>query len=193
MHAVERNIFLTRSEQSPLATFRYKLSWAGKLTGKQPLAIGGRSAIRTGRSFRVGGIGFVGGTITSSKVYHVTVSFSSQGQWTGSHRRSHGSSLEEARTVLQVTSSHPQSSLQSIHSEESHVALSARNPVSLSAFYIPTILTGPSSENIAFGLSSCSWIRLSMSTLVPMTSLMLMSCFLSLPLTAVTVSRADGR
>ena len=38
-------------------------------TGKQPFASGGRSAIRTGRSFRFVGRGRVGGTVTSSKVY----------------------------------------------------------------------------------------------------------------------------
>jgi len=54
-------------------------------------------------------------------------------------------------------------------------------------------LTGPSSENIALGLSSCSWIRRSMSSADPIISVMSIFCFLSRPLAALSVSRAEGR
>jgi hypothetical protein len=53
--------------------------------------------------------------------------------------------------------------------------------------------TGPSSENKAFGLSSCACILLAISSLEPIISERSMACFFCLPFVALTFSREEGR
>jgi hypothetical protein len=53
--------------------------------------------------------------------------------------------------------------------------------------------TGPPSENIALGLSSCSCILRAISSLEPIMSARSIFCFFSFPFAAFTVSRAEGR
>jgi hypothetical protein len=54
-------------------------------------------------------------------------------------------------------------------------------------------LTGPSSWKRALGLSSCSWIRLAISSADPIISVRSIACFFILPFVALTLSLDEGR
>jgi hypothetical protein len=66
LHPVERDIFLLRQRMFRISQYD------ARPTGKQPLAMGERSAILTGFSVARGGIGLPGGMTTSSYVYTVS-------------------------------------------------------------------------------------------------------------------------
>lgn len=66
LHSVQSDIILSRQNRA--------ISRTRSLTGKQPRASGGRSAILTGLSVFFGGTGFVGGMMTSSNVLHMSIS-----------------------------------------------------------------------------------------------------------------------
>lgn len=173
------------------------------LAGKQPRASGGSSVILTGRSDILGGIGLLGGIVTSSNVcttHQIGIAVITLSAWplithvihVPDGSRGHGEPPAHGHTCRSTRSG-------GIHMRQYLLLHNTLRGLSTNPKKTEPgkrrrrVRTGPPSENIALGLSSCSCILRAISSLEPIMSARSILCFFSFPFAAFTVSRAEGR